>query len=106
MKQIAVSTLSEFKAKLESNDLEITEVIYASIKRGMTKKYKTVNVFDVQLREDPLNVYKFKLEKDQWSFALTKCLEVFSENEMYERCSQIQGLIKELEQVVEKPKKA
>jgi len=106
MKQIAVSTLSEFKAKLESNDLGITEVIYASVKRGITKNYKTVNVFNVQLKEDPLNVYKFKLDKDQWGFALTKCLEMFSENEMYEECSTIQKLIKELEQVVEKPKKA
>lgn len=100
MKQIVVSTLAEFRHKLESKDLDTAKVIYEAVKRGVARKYKTVNVFDVQLKEDPLNVYKFKLEKDQWPTALNACIDVFSDHELFEECSQIQKMLKELEQVV------
>jgi len=99
MKQIIVNTLEEFKHKVESKDLDTTQAIYEAIRRGVTKKYKTVNVFDVQLKQDPLNVYKFKLDKNQWSFALNSCMDVFSKHDMFEECIEIQKLLKELEKV-------
>jgi|LauGreDrversion4_2_1035121.scaffolds.fasta_scaffold899200_2 hypothetical protein len=99
MKELSANTLFEFKTRIESDDLEIVDEIYGAIKRGITKKYKSVNVFNVVLKKDPLNVYKFKLDKDQWSFALQKCLQVYSDNELFETCVEIQGLIKELELV-------
>ena len=99
MKQIVVNTLAEFKAKLEAKDLSTAKAIYESVKRGVVKNYKTVNVFDVTLKEDPLSVYKFKLEKSQWPVALTTCMDIFSEHELFEECVDIQKMLKDLESV-------
>lgn len=99
MKQIIVNTLAEFKEKIESKDLSMTKIIFESVKRGVIKKYKTVNIFDVQLKEDPLNVYKFKLERAQWPIALKSCMDVFSKHDMFEECIEIQKMLKELEKV-------
>lgn len=100
MKQIIVNTLAEFKEKIEGKDLDTVKTIFESIKRGVSKKYKTVNVFNVQLKEDPLSVYKFKLERDQWPVALKACMNIFSTHDMFEECIEIQKLLKELEPVV------
>lgn len=99
MKQVTFNTLAEFKNKIESRDLEMAKTIYESVKRGVIKNYKTVNIFNVTLREDPLNVYKFKLEKNQWTLALNTCMGIFSDNDMFEECIEIQKLLKELAKV-------
>lgn len=101
MKEIIVNKLSEFKERLSSGDVVIAQTIYKAVKNGIKKKYKTVTIFNVKLVEDPLSVYKFKLERDQWVTALNECIVVFSKNDLFEDCIDIQELLKEVETPIE-----
>lgn len=98
IKEITVNTLAEFKTKLESKDVDIATVIYEAVKKGITRKYKSVGVFNVLLKKDPLSVYKFKLERSQWGTALNTCMEIFSMNDMFEECIEIQEFLKKLKE--------
>ena len=99
MKKVTVKSLKEFKERVESKDIDTVVEIFNGVKRGIKKKYSTVTIFDVYMEEDPTTVYKFKLEKNQWPVALRACLNVFSDNDMFEECIEIQKLVKELEVV-------
>ena len=39
---------------------------------------------------------EFILNRDQWVVSLNTCLNVFSENDMFEECIEIQKILKEL----------
>ena len=64
-------SVSDFKAKIESKDLEISKEIYKQI--------------------------EFILERDQWVVSLNTCLNVFADNDMFEECIEIQKILKILD---------
>lgn len=96
MSRIEVESLESFKERAESADFEICKHIYAAIKKGMDKNYKTVKVFDLILKGDPMHEYSFTLSKEQWKKALSTCLDAYSNQELYEECIIIQKMIKSL----------
>ena len=96
MKNLILNTLTEFHDVVKSRDLACAITIFLAIKSGIKKKYKSVNVFNVTLKNDPLSIYQYKLEKDQWDMSLNNCMEIFSSNEMFEECTEIQQLLKKL----------
>jgi len=93
MSKIVVESLESFKERAESADFEICKYIYAAVRKGIDKNYRTVKVFDLVLKGDPMHEYSFTLSKEQWKKALTTCLEAYSTQELYEECIIIQKLI-------------
>jgi hypothetical protein len=93
MSKLMVESLEDFKEKAEGASFEICKHIYPAIKRGIEKETKTVKVFDLIIKGDPMNEYSFTLVKGQWRKALTTCLESYSNEELYEDCIVIQKLL-------------
>lgn len=93
MSRLIVESIEDFKEKAESANFEICKHIYPAIKRGIENNRKTVKVFDLILKGDPMHEYSFSLSKEQWKRALTTCLEAYTHQELYEDCIVIQKLI-------------
>lgn len=96
MSKIIVESLEDFKEKAENANFEICKYIYPAIKRGIEKQRRSVKVFDLILKGDPMHEYSFTLDKAQWKKALTTCLEAYSNQELYEDCIVIQKLLANL----------
>ena len=96
MAKLIVESLEDFKQKAEGANFEICEYIYTAIARGIERKQKSVKVFDLIIKGDPMNEYSFTLAKEQWKKALTTCLEAYSNQELYEDCIMIQKYLKDL----------
>ena len=94
MSRLVVESLEDFKQKAENANFEICQHIYNAVKRGIERKSKSVKVFDLVLKGDPMHEYSFTLVRDQWPKALNTCLESYSNQELYEECIIIQKLIK------------
>lgn len=96
MSKLIVESLEDFKRKAEGANFEICEHIYAAIARGIERKQKSVKVFDLIIKGDPMHEYSFTLAREQWKKALTTCLESYSNQELYEECIVIQQYLKTL----------
>ncbi len=96
MSKLIVESIEDFKERAENANFEICKHIYPAIKRGIEKKRRSVKVFDLILRGDPMHEYSFTLDKSQWRKALTTCLESYSNQELYEDCIIIQKLLADL----------
>ena len=96
MPLIRIASIEEFTERAEGRDFEICKHIYAAVMKAMKKGHKTVKVFDLVLDTDPLHKYAFSLSKSQWKKALESCLEAYTQEELYEDCTQIKALIESL----------
>lgn len=96
MARITVESIEDFKQKAEEADFEICEHIYHAVKKGIEKNQRSVKVFDLVIKGDPMHEYAFTLSREQWEKALTTCIEAYSAQELYEECITIQKLIKNL----------
>ena len=88
-------SLLEFKDKIESKDIDISNEVYKQIKKAFHSKVKRkhVKAFTVHVQNEMID---FILERDQWIKSLNTCLDVFSKNDMFEECIEIQKMLKEL----------
>lgn len=93
MAKLIVESVEDFKERTEAADFRICQHIYPAIKRGVEKNRKSVKVFDLILKGDPMHEYSFTLDRNQWRRALTTCLEAYAKQELYEDCSIMQKLI-------------
>ena len=91
MSKLTVESLESFKKRTEGGDFEICKHIYTAIKKGIEKNYRTVKVFDLMIKGDPMHEYSFTLVKGQWKKALATCLESYASKELYEECIVIQN---------------
>lgn len=89
MDLFVVNSWEDLDAALDAGDLEITNIIFGKIKKGVKRNFKRVKIFSVTLVDEPEYSYDWYLEKKEYSKALGNCLEVFEEQEMYEECAEI-----------------
>jgi hypothetical protein len=89
-------SVSDFKAKIESKDLEISKEIYKQICKAFNDKRKRrkVTAFVAKIKNE---VIEFILERNQWVVSLNTCLNVFADNDMFEECIEIQKMLKILD---------
>jgi len=89
------NSIEEFKEKIESKDISISVEVYNQIKKAFNdkRKRKQVTAFTLHIKND---MVEFILNRDQWVVSLNTCLNVFSENDMFEECIEIQKMLKEL----------
>lgn len=89
-------SIDEFKARIESRDLEMSKEIYKQIYKAFNdkRKRKKVIAFVIKIKNE---VIEFILERDQWIVSLNTCLDVFANNDLFEECIEIQKMLKTLE---------
>jgi len=89
------NSIDEFRDKIESKDISISVEVYNQIKKAFNdkRKRKQVKAFTLHIKNE---MVEFILNRDQWVVSLNTCLNVFSENDMFEECIEIQKMLKEL----------
>lgn len=89
-------SVSDFRDKIESKDLEISKEIYKQICKAFNDKRKRrkVTAFVAKIKNE---VIEFILERNQWVVSLNTCLNVFANNDMFEECIEIQKMLKILD---------
>lgn len=89
-------SVSDFRDKIESKDLEISKEIYKQICKAFNDKRKRrkVTAFVAKIKNE---VIEFILERNQWVVSLNTCLNVFADNDMFEECIEIQKMLKILD---------
>lgn len=96
-------SVQEFRDKIESKDISISVEVFNQIKKAFydKRKRKQVKAFTLQIKNE---LVEFILVRDQWVVSLNTCLSVFSENDMFEECIEIQKMLKELNHEYDKHK--
>lgn len=97
MPKLYIDSVEEFRKRVETADFEICTFIYSAVKRGASRGYSKVKVFDMVVKHDPATEYSFSLERPQWKKALESCIRVYSEQELYEDCIEIKRLLESLD---------
>ena len=94
---VKVISFEEFKDDLASfNTPEMADVLFESITAGIKKGRKRVNVCDVEIA-GKREVMRLTSVREDWPLALEGCMKVFIKFEEYEKCTEIQNLLKEYE---------
>lgn len=97
MNKIKVKSYDEFFNKLVNFDnIELANELFLSIKRGIKTKRKKVTVCDVEV-ENEKEIMRLYSSYEDWPIALEGCKNAFIQTEEYEKCTEIQNLIKEYE---------
>jgi hypothetical protein len=96
VKVFEFSSINDLKQKVEGKDLYISIEIYNQIKKAFYSKNKVKKVIAFSAKIDNREIINFILERDQWKISLNTCLNVFIKNEMYEECSLIRDILKNL----------
>ena len=97
MRKIKVNSFEEFKDDLATfNTPEMADALFESITVGIKKDRKRVNVCDVEI-EGKREVMRLTSVREDWPLALEGCMKAFIKFEEYEKCTQIQNLLKEYE---------
>jgi hypothetical protein len=108
MNKIKMKSYEEFYQKLNTFDtIDLANELLVSIKRGIIKGNKKVAVCDVEIEKEQEIVRLYSLHED-WPVALNGCIKAFVQTEEYEKCTEIQNLLKEYESnknVSKKPKR-
>lgn len=88
-------SIEEFKDKIESKDISISVEVFNQIKKAFNdkRKRKQVIAFTLHIKSE---IVDFIIVRDQWVVSLNTCLNVFSANDMFEECIEIQKMLKEL----------
>ena len=88
------NSVKELEEAVDNKDLYLSVEVYKQIKKAVNNKYKKVTAFSAKVSEH--DILDFELNYEQWSIALNTCIDVFSENDMFEECIDIQSIIKQL----------
>lgn len=88
-------SFDEFRERLERRDFEIASVIYEAISKGYSRNAKQVTAFNFKQKGSD-DIYGFSLSREQWPLALSTCLDIYAEQELYEECIKIKNIIKGL----------
>jgi len=95
MKIFEGHSFSEFRERIEGKDIEVASAIYEAISKGHRRNAKQVTAFNFrQIGSD--DIYGFSLSRGQWPLALSTCLEIYAEQELYEECIKIKNIINDL----------
>ena len=95
MKLFEGHSISEFRERVEGRDFEVASAIYEAIKKGYNRKTKQVTAFNFRQKGSD-DIYGFSLSREQWPLALNTCLEIYTEQELYEECIVIKNILNEL----------
>ena len=101
MKLFEGYSFNEFRERVEGKDIEVASAIYEAIKKGYNRKLKQVTAFEFKQKGSD-SIYGFSLSREQWPLALSTCLEIYAEQELYEECVVIKNMLKELSYVDKK----
>lgn len=101
MKLFEGYSFNEFRERVEGKDIEVASAIYEAIKKGYNHKLKQVTAFEFKQKGSD-SIYGFSLSREQWPLALSTCLEIYAEQELYEECVVIKNMLKELSYVDKK----
>ena len=97
MKTLKMKSFEEFSRKLQTFDTaELADELLIAIKKGIKNNRKKVSVCDIEIEEDGEKIRLYSSESD-WPTALNGCMNAFIQTEEYEKCSEIQKLLKEYE---------
>jgi hypothetical protein len=92
-----MKSYDEFTRKIQFNEMnELADELFTAIKKGIKNNNKKVSVCDVEIEEDQEIVRLYSSYND-WPVALNSCLNAFIQTEEYEKCTEIQNLLKEYE---------
>jgi hypothetical protein len=95
MKVFEGHSFSEFRERIEGKDIEVASAIYEAISKGYKRNAKQVTAFNFrQIGSE--DIYGFSLSRGQWPLALSTCLEIYAEQELYEECIKIKNIINDL----------
>jgi len=95
MKLFEHDSFADFRERMENKDIDIAKAIYDSIKKGHNRNANQVTAFEFKETEGN-SIYGFSLSRDQWAYALSTCLDIYAEQELYEDCIKIKNLINDL----------
>lgn len=95
MKLFEGNSVSEFRERVEGRDFEVASAIYEAIAKGYKGKKKLVTAFNFRQKGSD-DIYGFSLSREQWPLALSTCLEIYAEQELYEECIKIKNILNEL----------
>ena len=92
MKTFEGYSFNEFRERVEGKDIEVASAIYEAIKKGYNRKAKQVTAFEFR-QQGSDSIYGFSLSREQWPLALSTCLEIYAEQELYEECINIRDIL-------------
>lgn len=92
MKTFEGYSFNEFRERIEGKDIEVASAIYEAIKKGYNRKAKQVTAFEFR-QQGSDSIYGFSLSREQWPLALSTCLEIYAEQELYEECINIKNIL-------------
>ena len=95
MKKITVDSFKDFIQKFVDHDIDLVDDLFESIKIGIAKNRKKINIFSIYCRETD-STYKISVNREECIPALKGCLNTFIKNEMYEKCSEVKSLLEQL----------
>jgi hypothetical protein len=106
MKKFKMKSYEEFTHKIQFNEMnELADELFSAIKKGIKNNNKKVGVCDVEIEEEQEIVRLYSSHGD-WPIALNSCMKAFIQTEEYEKCTEIQNLLKEYESKKTVPKKS
>ena len=92
MKVFEGHSFNEFHERVEGKDFEIASAIYEAISKGYSRNAKQVTAFNFRQKGSD-DIYGFSLSREQWPLALSTCLDIYAEQELYEECIKIKNII-------------
>ena len=99
-KTFEFNSMEELINKIEQKDLNLSMEIFTQIKKAFNKKKKRIIAFTALITpqySDIEEYIEFSIDRDQWPISLNTCLQVFSENDMFEECIEVRDILKVLE---------
>lgn len=88
-----VDSWEDMTDAIAEGNVEVIDVIFKVVKRGVSKKYKKVKMFSIVLADDPEYQHDWYLERSEYQTALENCMEVYIHLERYEDCAEIKKLL-------------
>ncbi len=95
--EITLNNSDEFQQMVDRKDFVIAEAIVNSILNNLSTRKNNVHVLSVNCLEDA-STYDITLDRKYFIETLQENLQFFVERELYEKCSEIVNVIKQLEE--------
>ncbi len=97
MRKIKVKSFSDFSRALHVFDtVDLADALVEAISRGIKKNNKKVSVCDIEVEEER-EIFRLYSSIEDWPIALKGCMDAYIRIEEYEKCTEIQNLLKEYE---------
>jgi len=95
MKQFVFESPQEFDAFFTGENLKVTEAITEGIRLAVQAKKRHADLFEVSF-EGGNTAFDISLPSMEWPQALSKCLEIYEQKEMYDDAIDTYQLIKQI----------